>query len=376
MSHVKPQYDAAERSSTVLYARENVEREDGSRTKSASASRTKEFHKLRLAANDAVRRFQGISITENGNQNLITMTPYERLVIQEVFQCVRPSTGLAFATKAYLRAAIGCDAKVVASSLAKAIRLGWLHDAGGDRYQPNFERAVDDQLKTSDPESDLEGGKCPALHGEAPRKNGENPAPYKDSSTVTTILSNSAIANADRSERDCNRIEASLSFSEIWQATGKSGKEGPARAAWGKLTDGERRELSELIDKHQRINLADVWLSVWLNTKAWCDYKPGPSQTVALAPLPTAPDIQTREAWLAIRDDLIRDRGADAERYLRDAVLHARVGIMIILTVPGSFVKERLDSSYREALSQEFSSRLGGEIAVAIRLREPTNDDR
>lgn len=376
MSHVKPQNSATERSSTALYAQVDAERQEERLIKKASdASRRHEFNTLRLAANDAVRRFQGIHIRgERNTQIRVTMTPLERLVTQEVFQRVMLSTGTALATKNYLRTTIGCDAKVVASALAKAIALGWLHCEGRDRYRPNFERVIEAQAKN--PKWDSEDGKHPDLNGETPHKNGKNPALYKDSNSVTTLLSNSSVAGIETSERECNQIAAGLSFSEFWQAIGMSGKEGPARAAWGKLTVGEQKELSDLVAKHQRINIGNVWASVWLNTKAWRDFKPAQVQALALAPYPNAPDIQTREAWSAIRADLVREHGADGERYLGDADLRARVGDRVLLTVTGSYIKDRLDSSYRETLSRQFSIRLGVEIAVAIGLRAPTNDDR
>jgi hypothetical protein len=306
------------------------------------------------------------------------MTGLERCVIQEVFQCVRPATGVAFAPKDYLRDTIGCDAKVVASAIAKATRLGWLHGEGRDRYRPYFARAVDAQKKSSEPESDQESGKFPDVHGETPRKNGKIPLPYKDSNTVTTYLSRSPVEDAVKSHKDGDPVDAHFSFFDLWQATCQSGKEGPARAAWSKLTAEERQDLSELVGKYPRIHLGDVWTSVWLNTKAWRDYKPAEpaAQALSQAAAPNAPDLETCKAWSGIQADLMSEPGSAAERFLGGAELKARVGNKVILAVTGSYAKEQLERFCCEQLAAKFSRSLGVEIVVAIRLRGPTNDDR
>jgi hypothetical protein len=63
------------------------------------------------------------------------------------------------------------------------------------------------------------------------------------------------------------------SFLEFWQAMGRTGPEGYARAQWGKLSAADKAAIQERLSR-PRSWAADMWAGKWLECRVWKEAAP------------------------------------------------------------------------------------------------------
>jgi hypothetical protein len=59
-----------------------------------------------------------------------------------------------------------------------------------------------------------------------------------------------------------------MSFLEFWQAMGRTGNEGYARAKWGKLSAADKAAIQDRLGR-PRSWAADMWAGKWLECRVW-----------------------------------------------------------------------------------------------------------
>lgn len=267
---------------------------------------TKEFHRVRLAAMDFVRRFKELTATE-------------RLVNLEYLSLVNSKTGYAWAPQQDVAERLGVDSKSVRNAMIAAKRRGWwLIELDGRNYiyRPNF-GAMKHRAKT-DMSTPGENGHVAGENGhETPGENGHYnynkipgcslpPSPPAHGSTETqqgsrqgengTTQQGPALASLDG---EVLGPGDDLTFEKFWEAvTGDDiGKPGPALAVFRKLSLVERQEIADVIRRERRICIQGYWASNYLLARGWKQ------------PLPRAAkdDLQPKRGIMSVIDGMLSD---------------------------------------------------------------------
>ena len=86
---------------------------------------------------------------------------------------------------------------------------------------------------------------------------------------------------------------ATMTFLEFWQAMGRTGSEGYARAQWGRLAPADRTAIKSTLAR-SRSWATDLWAGTWLKNRVWEEATPAPKKLVLVRE--GSPGWQ---AWLA-----------------------------------------------------------------------------
>jgi hypothetical protein len=136
---------------------------------------------------------------------------------------------------------------------------------------------------------------------------------------------------------DGNDSNREMSFHEFWEAIGRRGKEGFARAEWRKLVVADKTAIAEWLRAGQTTNL---WAGIWLRDRVWEE--------------PTAKTItkQPIEHSLGDAGDRLRSRLGDDvfASWFSKAKIEEATDKVIALSVPTVFLKNWISTHYGDAV--------------------------
>jgi len=95
------------------------------------------------------------------------------------------------------------------------------------------------------------------------------PAPTQPPSPETAPVGSAAAPPATRPRPDA--IEPAIpamSFLQVWVAMGQTGREGYARAQWGRLSISDKAAIRDRLSR-PRSWAADMWAGTWLRGRCW-----------------------------------------------------------------------------------------------------------
>ena len=95
------------------------------------------------------------------------------------------------------------------------------------------------------------------------------PAPTQPPSLETAPAGSTAAPPATRPEPDAiEPAVPAMSFLQFWVAMGQTGREGYARAQWGKLSATDKAAIRDRLSR-PRSWAADMWAGTWLRGRCW-----------------------------------------------------------------------------------------------------------
>jgi hypothetical protein len=102
------------------------------------------------------------------------------------------------------------------------------------------------------------------------------PAPTQPSSPETAPAGSTAAPPATRPGIDAiEPAVPAMSFLQFWVAMGQTGREGYARARWGKLSATDKAAIRERLSR-PRSWAADMWAGKWLECRVWEEFVVAP----------------------------------------------------------------------------------------------------
>ena len=103
------------------------------------------------------------------------------------------------------------------------------------------------------------------------------PAPTQPPSPETAPAGSTAAPPATRPGPDgIGTAVPAMSFLQFWVAMGQTGREGYARAQWGKLSATDKAAIRDRLGR-PRSWAADMWAGKWLECRVWEEAVPAPS---------------------------------------------------------------------------------------------------